>query len=90
MNIVEMGLIKHIHIDGGHVTVEMRLTSPGCMMVPYFCREAENELGDLHGVEEVDLTTDAGYEWTTEYMDEAAQRKRQEHLADLAQKAQSN
>lgn len=90
MNIVEMGLIKDISIDSGHVAVTMRLTSPGCMMVPYFCREVEAEVGELEGVDAVDLSTDAGYEWTADHMDDGAQAKRQEHLADLAQKAQSN
>lgn len=77
LNVVEMGLIKEIEISGGHVDVEMHLTTPLCHMIPYFKKEAEERICGLEGVETVELTTDDGTEWTEEYLSEAAARKRQ-------------
>ncbi|MFD1599284.1 metal-sulfur cluster assembly factor [Halobellus rarus] len=84
LNIVEMGLVKSVEVEDGHVDVEMRLTSPMCHMVPYFIEEVEGEVGDLDGVESVELETDHGFEWSEELMSEAAQRKRQALLDEHA------
>jgi metal-sulfur cluster biosynthetic enzyme len=77
LNIVEMGLIKRVEVSGDRVDIEMHLTTPLCHMIPHFKKEGEERIGDLEGVETVELTTDDGTEWTEEYMSEAATRKRQ-------------
>ena len=82
LNMVEMGLVKAIEIGDGRVDVEMHLTTPMCHMIPYFKKEAEARIGDLDGVESVELTTDDGTEWTEAYMSEEAARKRQAVLDD--------
>ena len=78
-----MGLLKSIEIDAGHVTVNMRLTSPLCFMVPYFIRETEDRVGGLRGVESVTLETDTGMEWTPEMMSEEAKQRREHYLERL-------
>jgi len=89
LDIVEMGLVKSVAVDGGDVAVEMRLTSPMCHMVPYFYEEIEGRLGDLDGVEDVDLETDAGFEWSEALMTEAATEKRQALLDEQAARYES-
>ena len=84
LEIVEMGLVKSVDVDDGHVDVEMRLTSPMCHMVPYFYEEVESGVGDLDGVGSVELETDAGFEWSEELLSEGARRKRQEVLDEQA------
>jgi len=84
LDIVEMGLVKSVDVDDGHVDVEMRLTSPMCHMVPYFYEEVESGVGDLDGVGSVELDTDAGFEWSEELLSEDAKRKRQEVLDEQA------
>ncbi|QSW98202.1 metal-sulfur cluster assembly factor [Haloterrigena alkaliphila] len=77
LDIVEMGLVKSIDVDGDRVRVEMRLTTPMCHMVPYFNKEVEERLRDLPGIESVEFETDGGFEWSEELMTDEAQRRRQ-------------
>lgn len=84
ISIVEMGLLKRIEVDGGSVHVELRITSPSCMMVGYFIEQANERVGDLPGVEEVTLSTDAGLSWRDEMMSEDAKERRREHQQALA------
>jgi len=84
ISIVEMGLLKRIEVDGGSVHVELRITSPSCMMVGYFIEQANERVGDLQGVEEVTLSTDAGLSWRDEMMSEDAKERRREHQQALA------
>ena len=86
LNMVEMGLVKSIGIEGDHVDVEMHLTTPMCHMIPHFKKEAEGRIGDLPGVESVELVTDDGTEWTEAYMSEEATKKRQAVLEDQREK----
>ncbi len=77
LDIVAMGLVKAIDISGGHVDVELRLTTPACHMIPYFAEEVEAQVGELAGVESVDLATDNGFKWSEEMMSDEAKRRRQ-------------
>ncbi|WP_242406155.1 metal-sulfur cluster assembly factor [Halostagnicola larsenii] len=82
LDIVEMGLVKSVDVSGSHVQVSMRLTTPACHMVPYFFEEVEGRVGELSGVESVELETDGGFEWSEEMLSDAAKRKRQAVLDD--------
>ncbi|MFB6236409.1 MAG: metal-sulfur cluster assembly factor [Halopenitus sp.] len=84
ISIVEMGLLKRIEVDGGSVHIELRITSPSCMMVGYFIEQAQDRVGDLSGVDEVTLSTDAGLSWREEMMSESAKERRHEHQQLLA------
>lgn len=88
LSIVEMGLVDSIGIDGGDVSVALRLTGPGCMQVPYFVEEVTERVADLDAVEDVTVTTDAGLEWTPEMMSEEARRTRRERREELAERYQ--
>lgn len=84
ISIVEMGLLKKIDIDDGHVHVELRITSPSCMMVGYFIEQAQERVGTLPGVDEVTLETDAGLSWREDMIADEAQERRHEHQQALA------
>ncbi len=84
LSIVEMGLLKKIEIDDGTVHVQLRITSPSCMMVGYFIEQANERVGSLPGVEDVTLETDAGLSWSEEMMSETAKERRAEHQQALA------
>lgn len=86
ISIVEMGLLKRIEVEDGSVHVELRITSPSCMMVGYFIEQAQKRVGALDGVEEVTLSTDAGLSWTDDMMAESAKRRRREHQQALAER----
>lgn len=85
-DVIDMGLLESIDIEDGDVTVNMRLTSPTCYMVPYFIRETENRVRELDGVDSVTLETDAGMEWRPEMMSDDAKRRREEYLDGLEEK----
>lgn len=84
ISIVEMGLLKRIEVEDGSVHIELRITSPSCMMVGYFIEQANERVGSLPGVEEVTLSTDAGLSWRDEMMAEEANERRREHQQALA------
>lgn len=85
-DVIEMGLLDSIEIDGSDVTVHLRLTSPTCFMVPYFIRETEDRVGKLDVVDSVKLETDTGMAWRPSMMSEDAKRRREEYLAGLEQR----
>ncbi len=86
ISIVEMGLLKSIEIDNGAVHIELRITSPSCMMVGYFIEQAQERVGTLPGIEAVTLATDAGLSWRDEMMSDGAKERRQKHQQALAER----
>ena len=50
LNIVDLGLIYEVSVDGADVTVDMSLTSPGCPAGPQILQEAEQEVRGMAGV----------------------------------------
>ena len=86
IDVVELGLIEAVTVEGDAVTVSMRLTSPGCLMVEYFAREVDEAVGALPGVERVTLETDAGFEWHRGMMESSARTKRQRRRRELRER----
>lgn len=86
ISIVEMGLLKKIEVDDGTVHIELRITSPSCMMVGYFIEQANERVGRLPGVETVTLETDAGFSWRDEMMADDAMERRHTHQQMLAER----
>jgi metal-sulfur cluster biosynthetic enzyme len=86
LDVVEMGLIESVTVDEGAVTVSMRLTSPGCMMVEYFARRIDEVLGPVDGVESVALETDAGFDWHRGLMEERAREQRAARRRELRER----
>ena len=44
LNIVDLGLVYDVRVDGNDVTVDMSLTSPGCPSGPEIMGDAERQL----------------------------------------------
>jgi metal-sulfur cluster biosynthetic enzyme len=55
LNIVDLGLVYDVRVDGTAVTVDMSLTSPGCPSGPEIMTEAEQELRAMPGVSDVTI-----------------------------------
>jgi metal-sulfur cluster biosynthetic enzyme len=53
LNIIDLGLVYGIRVDGGRVAVDMTLTSPACPAGPQIMTEAERVVKALPGVSEV-------------------------------------
>lgn len=55
LNVVDLGLIYEIQVDGGQVKVDMSLTSPGCPSGPEIMTGVEQQARQVEGVEEVNV-----------------------------------
>lgn len=81
MGLGEMGLLRRVEADAdGNVEIDLRLTSPSCMMLGYFKVEAERLARTVDGVRTVTVTSDTGLDWRPEMISAAAQQRRREAL----------
>jgi len=53
LNVVDLGLIYEINVDGSEVQIDMTLTSPGCPAGPQIMGDVERVLKALPGVTNV-------------------------------------
>ena len=66
LNIVDLGLVYAIRVDGAKVSVDMSLTSPGCPSGPEIMVGAEEQIRALPGVEDVTVNLVWNPMWTPE------------------------
>lgn len=52
-DIVSLDFIKNIKIENGEVSIELRLTTPGCPLSHFFIKEIEEKVKMVKGVEKV-------------------------------------
>jgi metal-sulfur cluster biosynthetic enzyme len=69
--LLDMGLISQLEIDGGDVTVAVRVTHPSCLMAPVFLAQVQEALDGLGGVATVHASLDPSFEWTPADMSDA-------------------
>ena len=69
LNIVDLGLVYGIAVDGSTVKVDMTLTSPACPSGPELMTNAQNEIKVLPGVEKVEVNLVWMPFWTPEKME---------------------
>jgi metal-sulfur cluster biosynthetic enzyme len=60
-----MGLVRRIEVQGQRVEVVLALTEPTCLMGFPFMRSARERLEALPGVEDVQVSLDPSFEWTS-------------------------
>jgi metal-sulfur cluster biosynthetic enzyme len=69
LNIIDLGLVYGIAVEGSTVKIDMTLTSPACPSGPELMTNAENEVKSLPGVEKVDVNLVWMPFWTPEKME---------------------
>ncbi len=69
LNIMDLGLVYDIAVEGATVKVDMTLTSPGCPSGPEIMTDAEKEIRTLPGVEDVMMNLVWTPFWTPEKME---------------------
>lgn len=55
LNIIDLGLVYTITVEGGEVSIDMTLTSPGCPAGPQIMGDIERTVKALPGVTDVKL-----------------------------------
>ncbi|SRR6266540_2932401 len=69
LNIMDLGLVYDIAVEGTKVKVDMTLTSPACPSGPEIMKDAESQLKTLEGVETVEVNLVWAPFWTPERME---------------------
>jgi metal-sulfur cluster biosynthetic enzyme len=66
LNIVDLGLVYDIVVEGSDVRVDMSLTSPGCPSGPEIMGDAERELKTVDGIGTATINLVWSPPWTPE------------------------
>ncbi len=74
-NIVDLGLVYGIAVEGAKVTVTMTLTTPGCPMHESIAWGVQSALLNLEGVEEVEVQLVWDPPWTPQRMSDHGRRR---------------
>jgi metal-sulfur cluster biosynthetic enzyme len=69
LNIIDLGLVYGIAVEGSTVKVDMTLTSPACPSGPELMTNAEREVKELPGVQKVEVNLVWMPFWTPEKME---------------------
>jgi metal-sulfur cluster biosynthetic enzyme len=72
VNVVDLGLVYNLRIEGGAVAVTMTLTAIGCPVAPEVMAEVEGRVRAVENVESCDVTLTFDPPWTPERMSEDA------------------
>jgi metal-sulfur cluster biosynthetic enzyme len=84
LHLEEMGLVKSVEVNAetGHAVVDLRLTSPTCVMVGYFVTEIQKLVTEaIPEIDEVTVLFDRGFDWTPDMMSEEVRRARAARFA---------
>ena len=74
VNIVDLGLVYHVGVEGAVITVEMTLTAPGCSMGAMITSEIQDKLLGIPGCEEANVELVWDPPWTPHMMSPAARK----------------
>ena len=66
LNIIDLGLVYGINVDGNDVSIDMSLTSPGCPSGPEIMGDAEQEPKAVPGIGNVAVNLVWSPPWTPE------------------------
>ena len=72
INIVDMGLIYGVEIEGKKIDLIMTLTSPACPAGPHILTQVDDMLKTLEGVEDVDIKVVWTPPWSPDMLSEDA------------------
>lgn len=68
VNVVDLGLIYGVTVEGGHIRIRMTLTTPGCPMHEAIVGGVHRVLDNQPGVESVDVDVVWEPRWTPDMM----------------------
>ncbi len=72
IDIVNLGLVYKIDVDGTNVNVDMTMTSPGCPLTKEIAINAQNELLKVEGVSKVNINLIWSPPWSPDMMSDEA------------------
>lgn len=78
ISIVELGVIRNIHVDGRSVEVEITPTYSGCPAMKQIEDDVKKKLAEA-GFENIKIITSYNPPWTTDWLSHAARLKLQKY-----------
>ncbi len=76
LNIVDLGLVYRVEVEGPRVRVEMTMTSPACPMGDYLKALVDAAIkGTVAGVQHVDVVLVSEPPWDPDLMSDQARRQ---------------
>lgn len=76
-DIVNLGLIYDVQVEGDRVNVVMTLTTPACAAGPFMVEEVKEKVRGLEGVSEVDVNLTFEPRWTEAMMSDELKKMRE-------------
>ena len=83
VSIVDMGVVEDVRVDGGHVDVDLVLTTGWCPFVVSMSTAIPDRLKAIDGVESVDVKVVWDPVWTMDRRSESARAKLAMPLEEL-------
>ena len=75
VDLLDMGLVKDLRLDGGTAYVELLVTSPLCTLICLIVNRVREVLAEVDGVGSVEVIVDARAEWWPGTMAAAARQR---------------
>lgn len=72
INIIDLGLVYGVNIDGSRIHVLMTLTTPGCPLDSYFTKDITIKLKTLKGISDVSVELTFEPPWSPTKMEDSA------------------
>jgi len=70
INIIDLGLVYAVNIEGNHVNVLLTLTTPGCPLDSYFVKDITAKIKSVKGVSDVAVELTFEPPWSPSRMSE--------------------
>lgn len=74
VDVVNLGLVYDVKVNGGKVGVTMTTTAPGCPMGNFIAAQAKRVIKSLEGVEEVEVELVYDPPWSLEKVTEEGKK----------------
>jgi len=75
MDVVNLGLVYDIQINGNNVYIKMTMTAPTCPVTPWILSEAQKEVENLADVEAADIELVWEPQWNPDMMTDYAREQ---------------
>jgi metal-sulfur cluster biosynthetic enzyme len=75
LDVVSLGMVGDVGLDGGAVSVDLRLTTMSCPFWDLFVDQVRAAVLEVEGVEHVDVRFDRRRPWSPERMTDEARRE---------------
>lgn len=75
MDVVNLGLVYDVEINGDRVYIKMTMTAPTCPVTPWILAEAQRVVEEIQGVEAADVELVWEPPWTPSLMSDFAKEQ---------------